>query len=133
MAVAMRYGSNDYTRSGGTSGGGGSSDITMEHIWTNPSPTSNFAAQTVPLDLSGFDAVMVVMKLKKDLIYVSWNFGFIGDTIIMSIKDNVKGTMYGRTAEINAQGIVFGTGYSASTSSNEYGIPAKIYGIKGIT
>lgn len=133
MPIAMRYGSNDYTRSGGASGGGSGGGITMSLLWTNPSPTSNFAAQTVSLDLSGFDAVMVVMKLKKDLIYVSWNFGFIGDTAIMSIKGNATGTMYGRTAEINAQGIVFGTGYSASTSSNEYGIPAKIYGIKGIT
>lgn len=43
----------------GASTGGSNSGIEMVKLWENASPSSSFSAQTVALDLSGYDAVVV--------------------------------------------------------------------------
>lgn len=137
MPVAMRFGGNSGTAqnityiSGG--GGGGGGGITMKLVWTNPSPTSNYAAQTEAMDLSGYDAVAIVTRQAGNTDRVSWDFALIGETIVTQVKNMTSGTIYGRSAEVTSSGIVFGQGYSGGTAGATNAIPVKVYGIKGIT
>lgn len=125
MAVAMQYGSNEYTRSGG----GG---ISMSLIWTNPDPTSNFSAQTVSLDLSGYDAVCIITKSTASSDYTHWQFGMVGSYLTMANKGTSSATLYGRTAQIDPDGIIFSNGYNNATAGAANCVPWYIYGIKGI-
>lgn len=44
--------------------------VTEDLLWTNPSPTSAFAAQTVALDLSGYDGVKIKLKrINNNAVY----------------------------------------------------------------
>ena len=129
MAVAMQYGSNEYTRSGGASGGGG---ISMTLLWTNPAPTSNFSAQTVSLDLSGYDAVCIITKTTATSDYRYWQFGLVGHSISMMNKSSTSATLAGRAAEVTTSGITFSNGYNNATAGAANCVPWYIYGITGI-
>lgn len=134
MPIAMRYGSNDYTRSGGASGGGGG--ITMSLLWTNPSPTSNFAAQTVSINLSEFQALKIkfitsptgTMRAVQDVLVD-------GETYNCYLHNATTGTQYSYIRQVIATstGVEFSTGYREQTAGAGYMIPLEIYGIKGIT
>ena len=101
-------------------------------LWTNPDPTSNFAAQTVALDLSGYDAVMIETLRRKSTSYGSNNFGMVGSVIVCTAIGEGSTSWSERQATISSTGIQFNGGYLGTTSNNEYAIPQKIYGIKGI-
>lgn len=107
--------------------------LSMKLLWTNPSPSSNFAAQTLGLDLSGYDAVAIVSRQAGNTDRVSWDFALIGETIVTQVKNMASATIYGRSAEVTSSGVVFGNGYAGSTAGATNAIPVKIYGIKGIT
>lgn len=134
MPIAMRYGSNDYTRSGGASGGGGG--ITMSLLWTNPSPTSSFAAQTVSVDLSGYDAygVLVLFGTSNPNIVpmqvLPCDSARDGVLSVVARSNNNNG---GRLVTFSPTGLTFTACTYNGSSSNAYCIPYKIYGIKGIT
>ena len=138
MAVAMQYGSGIY------SGKRTDSGITMTLLWTNSSPASSFAAQKVSLDLSGYDAVLVLyrygistdrlnslilpMNAASGLLLQAGNFGSAnGYIFVRNISD------------IDSTGITFDASYrralnssSAASSTGDYCYPIYIYGIKGI-
>lgn len=128
-----------------TVGGGGGMDATL--LWTNPAPTSTFAAQTVALDLSGYKFV---------LIEYSQDYGFITSTVMFPVPTitpspgyaayNVyinlhwtgsQFTIFQRRCEITSTGIVFEdatefTSYNTSGSTstnNNLGVPKRIWGI----
>ena len=125
--------------------GGGGMDATL--LWTNPAPTSTFAAQTVVLDLSGYKFV---------LIEYSQDYGFITSTVMFPVPTitpspgysayNVymnlhwvssQFTIFQRRCEITSTGIVFEdatefTSYNTSGSTstnNNLGVPKRIWGI----
>ena len=133
MAVAMQYGSNEYNRSGGASGGGG---ISMTLLWTNPDDTVNFAAQKISLDLSSYGAIGIVPR-----------FGVGTRTImpmqIFEIDDGTEHNMItiqsasynrtgGRAFTVDSTGVDFEGGNYNGSSGNNYALPIKIYGIRGI-
>lgn len=103
-------------------------------LWTNPSPTSSFAAQTIPLDLSNYDAIEIIIRSDTANTY----------TLAPIVTEVGKGgiafnsTAYnsGRQFTTTTSGITFtgATYYSAygnwSTTSTNALIPVKIYGIK---
>ena len=107
-------------------------------LWTNPNPTSNFSSQSIPLDLSGYDAVDVVAvvsrtsgKMETCRIY----FGAPVDQGLYFLGDDA--TKHARDLSINTSGITFQNGYyqymesgSAKTSDSGQAIPYKIYGVK---
>ena len=128
-----------------TVGGGGGMDATL--LWTNPAPTSTFAAQTVVLDLFGYKFV---------LIEYSQDYGFITSTVMFPVPTitpspgysayNVymnlhwvssQFTIFQRRCEITTAGIVFEdatefTSYNTSGSTstnNNLGVPKRIWGI----
>ena len=138
MAIAMRYGSGDYSRSGGASGGG-SGGITMTLLWTNPSPTASFAAQTISLDLSEYDAVVIGVHNfassdnQYGLIYqfcIKAVSGVDNMLQIVSASNNRNGL---RRANVVDTGVWFSACTYNGGTNNGYCIPYQIIGIKGIT
>lgn len=103
-----------------------------ELLWTNASPTSAFAEQTVSLSLSGYTFVCIfahsfsTSQTDKD--------GFIG--IVgqpMGLQSNGRG--YARYANITTTGVTFGPGYNGTigvNQNNQVCVPYQIYGIKGV-
>lgn len=128
MAIAMRYGTPGES-SGAVGGGSSGGGVTCDLLWTNPNPDSNFSAQTVTLDLSAYDAVLVVCRMFATTTYYFTNTCMVGLPAILNTLD-VSGNRYGRTADVTTTGIVFGQGYSNGTASASRVIPVSIYGIK---
>lgn len=102
-------------------------------LWTNASPLSSFASQTISLDLSEYSQVIVYA-------YFSTSWVYIASTILCEVGDKaylsdvaLDGTRYGRTFEATTSGIIFANSNSSTTSpDNNSIIPHTIYGIKGV-
>ena len=97
------------------------SESGMKLLWTNASPSSAFAAQTINLDLSKYSRVLVVGGF--DVNYYTTKF-----TAICAVGNNsniVKPTGY-RSFSVSTTGVTFGDGDSV----NKELIPLNIYGIK---
>ena len=107
-------------------------------LWTNPKPTSEFAAQTISLDLSKYDAVQIVAN--------RWGqtaSGYQLGSFLIADKDKKYALSVGsgeymnyRYVTLTDTGVVFGAGgryttYGGSAQTvNQSCVPYKIYGIK---
>lgn len=104
-------------------------------LWENASPTSAFAAQTIALDLSGYDAVYIEAVRSTNSNVISGNTtipvgGLSG--YLMGTTDQLA--MIRREVKATKTGVVVSAHQSANSStgtSNE--IPYRIYGIKGVS
>ncbi len=101
-------------------------------LWTNPSPSADFTPQTVSLDLTDYNAVLIYCDQN------SYNHAAYG--ILLKGKTDTGVYTYlsygrrfhGRTAYMTDSGVVFaegGDGGSGNTS-NTACIPHYIWGIK---
>lgn len=112
----------------------------MKLLWENPSPTAAFAAQTIAMDLSGYDFVEIYFRQQygdSNLVYTKCLKdvnGYLSDTLASSVAG--RGTYaFQRSFSVASSGVTFNncsfgyTGQSATTNNN-YCIPVKIYGIK---
>ena len=103
----------------------------MDLLWTNPSPTSSFSAQTVSLDLSKYNYIYIIQKQYADN---SGNSGCSmipvdGRTYAVSFASD-GGDLRSRSYTASSNGIVIGDGKTGSTTGNAYSIPYQIFGIK---
>lgn len=106
-------------------------------LWENPNTKATFAAQTISLDLSGYDfiGVEVVSAYNSEAQFHS--------TIQMIPKDGVAhyavilhatgNYNFMRAFTMSDDGVVITEGYRNGSHGTGYCIPAKIYGIKGAT
>lgn len=116
--------------------------VSMKSLWTNASPTSDFAAQTISLNLNGYEYVLVrylystgyqsqdqiaIVKVGRDA-YLTFT-GVASTNIYLSQ----------RTISVGGDSVTFGEPVYktyASTSNpaanNKYCIPVEIIGIKGV-
>lgn len=112
---------------GGGGGGGG-----WTSLWTNSSPSSDFAAQTIPLDLSGWNLIAVLAKTTTSGNTTSVFLAAVGTGSILSVP-NLGSTQYfyKRTMDVQTTGVTFSTGYrnTSGTSGASYCIPTAIYGL----
>ena len=117
-------------------------DIPMTLLWTNASPTSDFSAQTVAVDLSDYDFVYIELRylsgattLRSVLIGVGNDYRAVG-------IENVEPAYYMQTEQrvivTSTTGVAFSDAYTHNFNSNTGGavnnarlIPQRIYGIKG--
>ena len=106
----------------------------MKLLWTNPSPTASFAAQTVSLDLSQYRFVLIFFQNQagSNPINLDSTIGMVGQHLMLA-----QGALYirTRTCNITATGIVFEGGvyyssYGAAKYDDGMNIPQYIYGIK---
>lgn len=116
----------------------------IEKLWENASPDSTtFAAQTIKMDLKGYDLIMIEnteqnIVYRQSLIFrnivgkTSQLTGFANRTNSSTIP------LFTRTFDVKEDGIVFNNNYfkyfpnNAATVNNAYLIPQTIYGIKGV-
>lgn len=119
----------------------------MVLLWSNPSPTSNFSAQTIPLDLSEYSFVGITMRKAKpsgddaalhfNIVGVGWtNARVFGHASSLGyIYDSY------RNVTVTTSGVTFSSGYETGLTSQGYivgnssantaqAIPCEIYGIK---
>lgn len=108
-------------------------------LWSNPSPTADFAAQTISLDLSGYDEIEIEASHAPSLnTYCKVKVG--NDAYMYASELSGSGTGYvqnvARKCTVGSSEIVFGSGYynygsnSSATVANSKLIPVYIYGIK---
>mgnify|MGYP006994482363 CR=1 FL=1 len=99
-------------------------------LWTNPSIHTDFAPQTVTLDLTSYDGVIIEFN-------TDGTAGALG-TRVKSSKTSIgagftsvnKEGSFSRNYVVSNSGVVFDTGYSNSNVSPGHCIPVKIYGYK---
>ena len=107
-----------------------------ELLWTNASPASAFAAQTVNLDLSDYDAVKVEFYA-PDFSANCWEFGTVGAVRRTQAFMSVNGRHI-RNFLATSTGVVFSKGEASSGQTTGVGdnngtmIPQRIFGIKGV-
>lgn len=112
-----------------------------ELLWTNASPTSSFAAQTIPLDLSDYDFVLVryrrdtsaTLKGLVQIIKVAENY----ENVALLGLATADGKIGRRITNATTTGVVFASAtlystYGTGTESTTVLIPEDIYGIKGV-
>lgn len=103
-------------------------------LWTNASPDSSFGSQTISLDLSGYDFVLIQ--------FYDFNSQDSARARLNTIAEMNSRTalLYGwysnrighRLATVNSTGIQFGNCNYNSTLSNDSAVPLRIFGIKGV-
>lgn len=118
----------------------------MTLLWENASPTSDFAAQTIALDLSGYDGVKIVRTEKANTEAnrgANGTFHMIVDAQVSYInyEGNIQVIFLQRDYTPSDTGIIFKDckqcGYYAGSWGkgelrNDLMKPLKIYGIKGV-
>ena len=113
--------------------------IQIKKLWENASPSSNFAGQTISLDLSDYQHIGVVGALSATSLSKNVFISFVGEAGIINFAygaGNSGAASYYRTFNASVSGIQFNNGYfartSADTDNNSAAIPCIIYGIKGV-
>ena len=107
----------------------------IDLLWTNPSPTASFAAQTVSLDLSEYEIIGVYLLLSPSYKHLSIMNLFTTDGLgvaddAFAICGNDGTYVQRKITSISPNGITFDSGYNGSSANNQYAIPYKIFGIK---
>lgn len=131
--VAMQFGKP----SDGSQNGSGSTGQNWVLLWTNPDTASAFSAQTVSLDLSGYDAVYIPMVYTSGYVYAAPIILTDGIASFIRFPSNSGNTLryLSRSVTASSSGVSFTecTRYqqgSSSTTSNADLIPKAIYGIR---
>lgn len=116
--------------------------ISMELVWVNADAGSQFAAQTLNVDINGYDLIAVIYALAAGSANTSIEILPPAFETTLKIDSDVRssGNVYisSRYMYLGRDGIVFGTGgykyitSAAFTESNHYLVPYRIYGIKGV-
>ena len=129
--------------------------ITSTKVWENASPTSSFAAQTIALDLTEFDAVIIKWETSSDSRYTVFQTVNPTDLIPVGSKKSciaVLGSNFStsndaknlclRSVSVDTSGVRFYDGnennvYNGGTTKfgstrNALMVPLAIYGIKGV-
>jgi hypothetical protein len=101
-------------------------------LWTNPSPNSNFEAQTISLDLSEYKYVIIVSTAVNpyDILPRSSAIIPVGNYITYP-GIGLTNQRQSRNVNASTTGIIFKNAFWADTVENNTVIPYKIYGIKG--
>lgn len=117
----------------------GQSATKMDLLWENASPGGSFGVQTVSIDLSGYDLVLIVYRM-----YSNRHFSVICDIGVTGEMRNyiyLTGTYLFaayRNFTVSDTGVEFASGYidrpqyKETVADNGVGVPRKIYGIKGV-
>lgn len=109
---------------------------TRDILWYNPSPSSSFSYQTISLDLSEYQSIIVEYSPKANAGGDNYKYNSvpidIGDVALIWFVAMVPDGDYGgRNVTVASDGVSFGNGYNhSSSSSNDCCVPTRIYGIK---
>ena len=116
--------------------------VSMKSLWANASPTSDFAAQTISLNLNGYEYVLV--RYLYSTGYQSQNqiaIVKVGRDAYLTFTGVASTNVYlsQRTISVGSDSVTFGkpvyktyASTSNPTANNKYCIPVEIIGIKGV-
>lgn len=105
-------------------------DVAPVLLWTNASPTSEFAAQTVNVE-TGYSAYIIESRTTTSNSDVRKFFLNIGDTATMVHSTSITTASYGRPiSSTDTAAVTFGDGKRGGTTSNTHIIPTRIWGVK---
>ena len=115
--------------------GGGISNLVL--LWTNSAPTSAFAQQTIALDLTPYDAVVIEANTSGNTATGrTMQFGLVGTSVRLMAEIY---QIHRRLATITSSGITFGNNYylptyatGSESEANTYLIPTRIYGLLAV-
>lgn len=129
---------NNVISATGGGGGGGGEQVVIDKLWQNSSTTTAFAAQKVSVDLSGYDlcGIVICAAYNSDAQFFSTMHLFpIGDGKKYNpcVLHGAANYNFGRPCTIATSGVTFETGRRNGSGGTTYGIPYRIFGIKGIT
>lgn len=116
-------------------------------LWTNPSPTATFVAQTIAIDLTGYDAILIeFMPFPEDTVYyfTAWSKCLVGRGsalfwMFLNTATAATGAAFpnaaSRTYTVSTTGVTFAAGQmlyggNAYKDMNSRSVPTKIYGIR---
>lgn len=109
----------------------------MELVWENT--TTPFAAQTISVDLSRYAMVMIVFSANLDAGGEVCFFAEVDD-VTRTVSVPGAGRLNERRVTVRVDGINFGNGRyfgsygsTSRTNDNNYAVPLRIYGIKGVS
>jgi hypothetical protein len=108
-------------------------------LWTNSNPNSAFPAQTLSINLSSYDSILIFSKhsydsstsIKIGIIPVNGSFHVLANGGGESSALSAYGTTRGFIATTG--GIAISTGGIGSQNSDGWCTPQKIIGIKGLS
>lgn len=128
----VKIGSGLNVAADGTLSTQGSSGYSLDLVWTNTSPSTDFAAQTVSIDLSSYTGYMIVVFKTT-----SSSSTYIMNTCLLPGMDWVcshwtDSSIKNRTVSYSSTGVTFSDCYSRTTitggtASNSGLIPYEIY------
>lgn len=111
------------------------SSFTIDLLWTNASPTSNFAAQTLAIDLTSYKAVIIVFLTRTTTPNKTYTVFALKDANNTSIQSCLAmpdaNENEWRRYQVTNSGIEFGSGgHDSSQNTDSRSVPLYIYGIK---
>lgn len=113
-----------------------SSGVKMVKLWENASPSSEFAAQTVPIDFSGYEYFGIYSWHSPDTHQGTFHVGKVGDILLINTNDAYSSMR--RNATCLVSGLTF-TDLNVRTFSNgvystnnSLLVPHTVFGIKGV-
>lgn len=121
------------------------SKLSMDLLWQNASPSSEFAGQDITVDwIQDYSMYIVGFKMNTNSGYYTWNILSRGDTGLMhdqinAISDDYPILFVARAVLLSTNGYVrFGDSHSRNVSGavnvvNTRLIPIAIYGVKGVS
>lgn len=128
---------------GGTGAGGVIEGLSKTLLWTNPSPTSEFATQRISLPLSEYDEIEIEVAYRTVNLSRLGVYKFSLKEYIASFIEFTEASQfaymehYSRGFSLTESSIVFADAYhkgthvnTAGTVDNNFVIPIAIYGIK---
>lgn len=99
-------------------------------LWTNPSPTSIFNAQTINLPVDDYDALDIVFRWDTNYAFVDTYRMYKDANIAPCLFDYNTAAKYSRAAKWSTNGVDFIGGFKTNSANNAACIPVRIYGIK---
>ena len=113
--------------------------IKAELLWENASPTSNFAAQTIDLDLVRYSGVIIEFKGHNNVTTIGRFYAQKSDYLDLSTT-HYSGIGYNNSTthsvgtrnilNVDDTGVEFDDTYVSSSVANDWCIPLRIYGVK---
>lgn len=102
-------------------------------LWTNPNPDKSFSAQTVSLDLLGYDGVIIEIRTANTAsTYGKWYIPNNSTYRVWGIGNSSTGTgsNANRSITVSDTGVDFAVGRNGTTNNSAYIIPINILGVK---
>ena len=116
-----------------------SSGVEMVKLWENASPTSDFAAQTVAVNFSGYVCYQIAAYNRTQNVFnvyeglVGYGMRFVYTYTTSGSDGTVVNRVGMRTVEWTNSGLEFSDGVYNGAVNNGMLLPLAIYGIKGVT